>query len=692
MYRAAEWCGGDRRASAPQPGGRGWFLRLGGTVAALVVVGLVGLPAPPAAAHPTLQATSPAAGYAVAESPREVTLDFGEPVGLLDDSVRLTSSVDTPVTTSPAALSQEGRRLSVGIADELAAGAYRVAWQVRAEDGDLVSGGFSFAVSPPLGEGTDPAAPDDAVGSSLVEGTGPAAGVSAGLNVPAAALRWTLFAALALGLGGAAGAVLVGRIRREAAGTGVALAAVPAPVPAAAAVGVLATVGLIVVGGYDLADVLGSRPGALLGVESVAFVTALGLAAAARIPGWARLRTAAVAPLLAVVAAEALRTHVAAQHPLAGGVLTAVHLLAAALWVGALAHVLRVAGRWRGRSGWTRLLMADYGRLAVWSVILVIATGIVQSILLVSDPSELLGTGYGQVLLAKLAVVTVVIGCAVLARRRIHRGLRTGPAQRKPVGRAVRVEIVALAGVLALTGALTSLTPPAQAAASIALPPLPVGPALPVGTLAGQVTVTATASAGRLVVRLTTPLDGPYDDPPESPPYRLTARTTPGAELALVPCGTGCFTVPVDWRPGTTTLDLDATAPPWFGGPARLDVTWPPRPAVDRFDRVLAAMRDVGSFTLSETVSSDTRTDPGIARDLPMTGADFISREPYAEGALDPVAVSGPGGDQLAFAFPANGISTQLWLDDRDRITRQVLVSPNHLITRTFRYLPPAPT
>lgn len=689
MGRAARWCGADRRG----PPRRGWFLRLGGTVAALVVVGLVVLPAPPAAAHPTLRATSPAAGYAVAESPREVTLDFGEPVGLLDDSLRLTSSAGTPVTTSPAALSQEGRRLSVGLADALAAGVYRVAWQVRGEDGDLVSGGFSFAVSPPLVEGAGPAAPDDPAGSPLVEGAGSAApaGALAGVNLPAA-LRWTLFAALALGLGGAGGAVLVGRIRREAAGKGVELASVPAPMSTAAAIGVVATAGLIVVGGYDLAEVLGSRPGALLGVELAAFAAALGLAAAARIPGWSRLRTAAAIPLLGVLAAEALRAHVAAQHPLAGGVLTAVHLLAAALWVGALAHVLHVAARWRGRSGWTRLLMADYGRLAVWSVIAVIATGIVQAILLVPDPTELFGTGYGQVLLAKLAVVAVVIGCAVLARRRIHRGPRTGVAPRRPVGRAVLVEIVALVGVLALTGALTSLTPPAQAAGGIELPPPPVGPALPVGTLAGQVTVAATVSTGRLVVRLTTPLDGPYDDPPESPPYRLTVRTMSGVELALVPCGTGCFTAPVDWRPGTTTLALDATAPPWSGGPARLDVTWPPRPAEERLDRVLTAMRDVGPFTLIETVTSDTRADPGIVRELPTTGADFIAREPYAEGVSDAVTVSGPDGDQLAFAFPANGISSQLWLDDRDRITRQVLVSPNHLITRTFAYLPPGPT
>lgn len=78
------------------------------------------------------------------------------------------------------------------------------------------------------------------------------------------------------------------------------------------------------------------------------------------------------------------------------------------------------------------------------------------------------------------------------------------------MGRPVWIEMASLVTVLALTGVLTSLTPPAQAIADVALPPPPVGPAVPVGTLAGQVTVAATASDGRLVVRLSTPVDGPF--------------------------------------------------------------------------------------------------------------------------------------------------------------------------------------
>lgn len=677
---------GRRRRGQPwcPAGVATWRLRLGrvcAVVAALVVAAFTLLPASPAAAHPTLQATTPPAGYAVAQAPREVILDFGERVGLVPDALLLRSDDGRQIAILPAALSGNGRRMTAGVAEELASGVYRVAWQVRGEDGDLVSGAFSFAV-----------------GASVLDGAGTGADAAAGaggaaLNLPAAALRWVLFAALALGVGGAAGTVLAGRVRRESRGGGVALAAVPAPVVIASALGLAASSGLIAVGEYGFAELVQARPGQLLAVEVVAFASALVVAGLGRLLGRPWVGTAAAAPLLVVVAAEALRAHVSALRPLAGGVLTAVHLLAAAVWIGALAQVLQAARRWRGQPGGARLLLFDYARLAVWLVIAVLATGTVQGLLLVPTAAELVGTGYGRVLLAKLAVVLLVIGCALLARLGLRRSLRPGDepvnhpgdGRSSGLGRAVRTEIAALVGVLALTGALTSLTPPAQAATGVALPPPPVGPAVSVGTLAGQVTVTATASTDRLVVRLTTPLDGPYDDPPESPPYRLTAEVG-GEDLALVSCGTGCFTAAVDWRPGTMTLTVDVSAPPWPAGRAELEIPWPPQPGAERLAEVLARMRATGPLMLKEAVTSDYRGDLGVPRELPTTGADFVALEPYAEGAVDPVAVSGPDGDQLALAFPANGIVVRLWLGADNRIVREVLVSPNHLITRTFDY------
>ncbi len=71
-----------------------------------------------------------------------------------------------------------------------------------------------------------------------------------------------------------------------------------------------------------------------------------------------------------------------------------------------------------------------------------------------------------------------------------------------------------------------------------------------------------------------------------------------------------------------------------------------------------------------------------------MTGADFVARETVRRGSHRPGRGAWRRGDQPAFAFPANGIVVALWLDAADRVVREVLVSPNHLITRTFDYPP----
>lgn len=112
-------------------------------------------------------------------------------------------------------------------------------------------------------------------------------------------------------------------------------------------------------------------------------------------------------------------------------------------------QVLRASVSWRRNRGWTRLLVFDYARTAFWLALAVISTGTGQSALLVPTAADLLSTGYGRVLLAKIAVVAVVLGCALLARRRLRRPSRRGG---QLVGRAARVEVAALA--------LASLTPP----------------------------------------------------------------------------------------------------------------------------------------------------------------------------------------------------------------------------------------
>lgn len=128
----------------------------------------------------------------------------------------------------------------------------------------------------------------------------------------------------------------------------------------------------------------------------------------------ARARRWAVPPLLAVVAAEAVRAHPAQQAPGWGAVLTGVHLLAAAVWAGALVQVVRTALRWRGHRRQAWALVGAYARLAGWLFAVVVATGTVAALLLVPW-ADWTGTAYGRTLPVTIALVSTTAVLALLA-------------------------------------------------------------------------------------------------------------------------------------------------------------------------------------------------------------------------------------------------------------------------------------
>jgi len=303
---------------------------------------------------------------------------------------------------------------------------------------------------------------------------------------------------------------------------------------------------------------------------------------------------------------------------------------------------------------------------------------------------------YGRLLLVKLGLVTIALALAVLARRRLQRSIARPSLP--PVGRVVRAEATAVAVVLAMTAVLVSAAPPGPATAALAAPPPPVGLIVPAATLAGQITVIATASTGRLVVRLGVPgadaLGTDDGDTSSSPPpsYTVDARLSrPGQAaraVSLQGCGPGCFTSPVDWGSGTNQLHLGIAASPWHGGVADFDIPWPPRAATTVMPKVLAAMRSAGAMTVHEAVSSDYSGDAGTEQVLTLSGADYVATESYASGGGNPVLLPATDGQtQIAFAFP-QGIVIRLVLGPDDRILHEVTVSPNHLITTDFDYTP----
>ncbi len=231
------------------------------------------VPATPASAHASLLTTTPAAGYSVASGPPALTLVFDQPVSVRGTPLR----VDGPggaVELGAARLSSGDRWLTAAVPRLLARGQYTVTWQVVAEDGDVVGGSYSFAVGTAA-----------AVSSQAAQTRG----------LPAAAvLRWLLFAALSVGLGGLAGQWVAARVIRKAAAVGRQLAPVRAPVAAASAVGALAALGLSahVLGGGDVVAglthpsinaLLASGAGRVSAVEVAAFALAAVLATRPRL-------------------------------------------------------------------------------------------------------------------------------------------------------------------------------------------------------------------------------------------------------------------------------------------------------------------------------------------------------------------------------------------------------------------------
>ncbi|MFE4684459.1 CopD family protein [Streptomyces sp. NPDC056721] len=202
----------------------------------------------------------------------------------------------------------------------------------------------------------------------------------------------------------------------------------------------------------DIAGLYGTRDGTLALLEVNAFVVAA-LCARSRRPA------TALAPLAAVVVAEALRAHPPAEHTAyLGSALTVVHLTCAALWVGGLLHVLRTLRRWRTTAPEAgAALLGLYARVAAVLLAALTATGVCSTLRRMPVGTvldQLVTTAYGRTLLAKVILVAVVSVFALAARGRLrHGGLGAAyvPA---------RAEVAALGVVVAVSAVLTALPLP----------------------------------------------------------------------------------------------------------------------------------------------------------------------------------------------------------------------------------------
>ena len=133
-----------------------------------------------------------------------------------------------------------------------------------------------------------------------------------------------------------------------------------------------------------------------------------------------------------------------ADHQLAV-VTVALHVAAAALWVGGLGAVLVVAAP---RPRLLDAVLPRFSTLAGACLACVVVSGVLNAVLRVSSFAALTSTGYGRLVLAKSVCVVGLAGLGYLARRRLA-------TRRLPVLRWAAVEVALMAVTLGLAAALT---------------------------------------------------------------------------------------------------------------------------------------------------------------------------------------------------------------------------------------------
>ena len=215
-----------------------------------------------------------------------------------------------------------------------------------------------------------------------------------------------------------------------------------------------------------------------IGTAWIVRMAALAIAVAAalalgRSPAAARLTLLGAASI--AIATLVWTGHAGATEGSAGAVHRVsdiVHMLAAAVWIGGLAAFVLLlfpgaAGRPPGQLALVHRALAQFSRVGTAAVALIVASGIVNSLVLMGVPSvgSLTGSPYGKLLLAKLGVFAVMLLLAGANRWQLTPALETGigTGETGPALRALRtslaLESVAALAILALVAWLGTLEP-----------------------------------------------------------------------------------------------------------------------------------------------------------------------------------------------------------------------------------------
>jgi copper transport protein len=450
----------------------------------------VALPAESASAHATLVRANPPALARIAAAPERVTLAFSEPVQVVrPGDVVLLDHAGRRLRTGAAQAGHGDRRVvTLALRGAVAPDSYTIRYRVISADAHPAAGALVFAVGgapllPPAGRAV--AGPSEtgllAVDARFAEL------VALGLLLALTAFRALVWgpAVGRAGLDDTARAAAASAGRRAywralwgmVAVAGVAEAAVVVvkaslvfgSSPWAALTTPSAAERLLAASRFG--DLLGARGGLLCAIAAVAVWAWQAEAAGAPDAGGPGGRPAHAAAL-AALSAETLGLVAAQGHasqaplPALSVAFDAVHLGAAAVWLGGLAclaFVLRAAPRRLPDGGAVAsAALRRFSRVALVAVGAVAVTGVVRAVGELGAPAQLFATAYGRSLLAKSLLLAPVALLALRNRRAVAALARAGrpsAAALRAVWRDVRAELAVGMMIVLVAAVLVAQVP-----------------------------------------------------------------------------------------------------------------------------------------------------------------------------------------------------------------------------------------
>lgn len=418
----------------------------------LLAAALLALALPAAAsAHATLIRSTPAVQERLAGSPQLVRLTFDQSVKALPNAIRVYTAKGRLVSSET--LTSPGETTIDAPVGRLPRGAYTVRWSAVSADGHVIAGVFTFGVrhrAPPATE---------AFGAS-------------GPTTEEHVVRWLYFLALALLAGGLGFRLLV----------------LSGPLGPAAerrfyrvlAVGAVGAIEMGIVafllraedalqlpfGKFLYGDLTPIAGGTRFGTAFVAMTLGFAFVSALVFLAWLTDRTWLLWPAFALALSFAsglsLSGHSAAD---AGSSWLSqladwAHLAAASLWVGGLVQLAFVV--WPLEPELRRRAFLRFSRLASVLIVVILSAGIYLSILRLPRLDDLWTERYGQVLLVKLALVSLALLWGAAHHFLVRPALERGAPLFARLPRSLAGESAVGMAILLVAAVLVDSKPPPQ--------------------------------------------------------------------------------------------------------------------------------------------------------------------------------------------------------------------------------------